>query len=441
MILPFLGKSPLPSSSSSVPSSNAETSRSPSSQSDWFTHGGNTIGPLPSTLSLGDYNKLLVDTKRLMSTHQLPYVAKLTTDSSGEESDRTQLTSTYANNEDSSTDTLKKSSTGQCTSPSTKPLCAEQEEATNSSSNSQTPQQPTYTTSHSTGGQFNMTNQLPPLSPPSAKKQIISAPKAETKENVNETPSLASQSLIVNGSKCQPTSNIQSRPGFLSANFPKPQPMDQLQTSPVPYSRPSSKSSPVSSSPKPFSPNVFKPIANSSPFPSSTTTAPTRNNITPSPKKLEGTESTTTAPKRLQPLLPDHKQLLRSDGADKNLEKGVFGNDTRKDMQNNDQGTQNKDQTGINNLLTEVDQRIRFSLDIASVPQSSKGEYLPKDVNAFPKESLMKDVSSDDTAQNMKDDLSQVKKDINDIRNELSAAKQGLENGKQPLLVSIQKKR
>ena len=55
--------------------------------------------------------------------------------------------------------------------------------------------------------------------------------------------------------------------------------------------------------------------------------------------------------------------------------------------------------------------------------------------------SLMKNVSSDDTAQNMKDDLSQVKKDINDIRNELSAAKQGLENGKQPLLVSIQKKR
>ena len=137
------------------------------------------------------------------------------------------------------------------------------------------------------------------------------------------------------------------------------------------------------------------------------------------------------------PLLPDHKLLLRSDGANKNLEKGVFGNDTRKDMENNDQGTQCIYQTGINNLLTEVDQRIRFSLDIASVPQSSKGEYLPKDVNAFPKESLMKNVSSDDTAQNMKDDLSQVKKDINDIRNELSAAKQGLENGKQPLLVSI----
>ena len=108
-------------------------------------------------------------------------------------------------------------------------------------------------------------------------------------------------------------------------------------------------------------------------------------------------------------------------------------------MENNDRGTQGKDQTGINNLLTEVDQRIRFSLDIASVPPSSKGEYLTKDINAFSKESPMKDVSSDDTAQNMKDDLSQVKKDINDIRNELSAAKQGLENGKQPLLVSIRK--
>ena len=106
-------------------------------------------------------------------------------------------------------------------------------------------------------------------------------------------------------------------------------------------------------------------------------------------------------------------------------------------MENNDQGTQGKDQSGINNLFAEVDQRIRFSLDIASVPESSKGEYLTKDANAFPKESPMKDVSSDDTAQNMKDDLSQVKKDINDIRNELSAAKQGLENGKQPLLVSI----
>ena len=139
----------------------------------------------------------------------------------------------------------------------------------------------------------------------------------------------------------------------------------------------------------------------------------------------------------MQPLLPDHKQLLRSEGADKNLEKGVFGNDTRKDMENNDQGSQCKDHAGINNLLTEVDQRIRFSLDIASVPQSSKGEYLPKNINAFSKVSPMKDVSSDDTAQNMKDDLSQVKKDINDIRNELSAAKQGLENGKQPLLVRI----
>ena len=119
------GKSPLPSSPS-VQSLNPAVSRSPSSQSDWLTQGSSAIGPMPSTLSVGDYNKLLMDTKRLMSTHQLPYVAKLTTDSSGEDSDRTNVTS---NNTcyDSSNDVSLKSS-GPCLSNSVNPKEKEMEQ-------------------------------------------------------------------------------------------------------------------------------------------------------------------------------------------------------------------------------------------------------------------------------------------------------------------------
>ena len=415
MRLIIIGKSPLPSSPS-VPSSNAATSRSPSSQSDWFTHGGNPIGPLPSTLSVGDYNKLLIDTKRLMSTHQLPYVAKLTTDSSGDDSDRTNLTN---NTNDSSKETYKKSATSQCTTPSDK---MSERDSIATTPCSQLLQQPTKIQSD-----YKITSQLPPLSPPSVKKQGIITPKCET----NETS--PSKSLMVNGTKyTHPSSSNscgQQRPGFLT-NFPRPS--STCGSSPVPYSRASSKSSPLSLSPKPFSPSLFKPIANSSPFSSSGT--PTRHNFTPSPKIVENEEST-SVPQNNVSVMPENtsNQFLKlNEPIQNNVSKDLCG------IQNVDSKIIKPDQIGISNLLTEVDQRIRFSLDIDSAKkQREKNQPEAFSINSVENSSHLKDISSDQATQNMKNDLSQVKKDINELRNELTVTKKGLENGKQPLLVCI----
>ena len=399
-----------------MPSSNAATSRSPSSQSDWFTHGGNTIGPLPSTLSVGDYNKLLMDTKRLMSTHQLPYVAKLTTDSSGDDSDRTNFTN---NTNDSSKDTYKKSVTSQCTTPSDK-MSGRDSIATTP----QLLQQPTKVQS-----EYKITSQLPPLSPPSVKKQGIITSKCET-PCANETSS--TKSLMVNGTKYHPSSTNpsgQQRPGFVT-NFPRPS--STCGSSPVPYSRPSSKSSPLSSSPKPFSPSLFRPIANSSPFSSAGT--PSRHNFTPSPKILENAESF-SVPLNNASVTPEHtsNQFLKLNEPIKNI--------VSKDMceiQNVDNKSMKPDRNGISNLLTEVDQRIRFSLDIDSDKnQREKNQPESSTFNSVKNPSPMKEIASDQAAQNMKNDLSQVKKDINDLRNELTVTKKGLENGKQPLLVCM----
>ena len=450
------GKSPLPSSPS-VQSSTAAVSRSPSSQSDWLSHGGNSLGPMPSTLSVGDYNKLLLDTKRLMSTHQLPYVAKLATDSSGDDSDRTNLTSNNTWNGSSNDVSLKSSTVGQCNltnqtekeaerdgiammpnSSSSIPNINQQQQVNQpnlasptqnisgleskaaTASYSPLPQQSTITQpEHKVTNQqqeHKVTSQLPPLSPPSVKKQV--GPKVEnTNENIGQ-----SKTLMVNGTKYQPANNqtgTQQRPSFLT-NFPRPS--STCGSSPVPYSRVSSKSSPLSSSPKPFSPNLFKPIANSSPISSGT---PTRHLFTPSPKILENCESTFSVRSSNQPCT-EPEANSKSELRVRPKEPGNIGNVSDKITE---------DKNGLSNLLSEVDERIRFSLDIHPTQKLSSGVSNTESTKNT--DSVSKDNLDDQTAKNMKEDLSKVKQDISELKNELTVTKQGLESGKQPLLVSM----
>ena len=413
-----LGKSPL-HSSPSVPSSNAATSRPPSGQSDYFTQGSNTLGPMPSTLSVGDYNKLLVDTKRLMSNHQLPYVAKLTTDSSGDDSDRTNLTN---NTDNSSKETPLKSVTTQCISPPDK---VSEKESIKAITTAQVTQHPTTTSS-----EHKVMDQLPPLSPPSVKKQSIANIKSDVNCTSDTTPSKA---LMVNGTKYQPVvtnANLQQRPSFLSS-FPRPS--SGCGSSPVPYARPSSKSSPLSSSPKPFSSTSFLPIASSSPF--NNTSTPTRHNFTPSPKILEHEGSTPSSPNIICALTDSNsKELVRLQEYNKNITRNEKLEHVEHTV-NNKQG--NADRNGLTNLLTEVDERIRFSLDFdhSTLAKPVSKQYEIPNINQVKESSPLKETKPDQAAQVMKDDLSQVKKDISDIRNELTVTKQGLENGRQPLLV------
>ena len=431
---------------------NPAVSRSPSSQSDWLSHGGNTLGPMPSTLSVGDYNKLLIDTKRLMSTNQLPYVAKLTTDSSGEDSDRTNVTSNNTFYDSSNDGSLKSSEPVQ--SNSMNPIEKERDKDNNVTRTDNSPsnqpvnqhqkcsvtKSPEPQRTKSATSNFNqqpqlarnqpeqkVTDQLPPLSPPSVKKQT--GPKLDI---INE--STQSKALMVNGTKYQPENNptnAQQRPSFLT-NFPRPS--SNCGTSPVPYSRASSKTSPLSSSPKPYSPNLFKPIANSSPFSSSST--PTRHLFTPSPNSQENYELTShvTPPIKCNekgessssPGLP-----VKSKEAEKQEKTTEIEQNPVKKTYMVDNPKESK--SGLSNLLSEVDERIRFSLDI----QSSQAPITAASKNEPAKEanSVSKDNLDDQTARNMKDDLSKVKKDISQLKNELTITKQGLESGKQPLLV------
>ena len=403
-----------------MPSSNAATSRSPSSQSDWFSQGGQTFGPLPSTLSVGDYNKLLIDTKRLMSTNQLPYVAKLTTDSSGEDSDRTNITK---NTIDSLKEASIKTVTSACSSPTDK---MSEQQGVVVTTNSQETQKAMKASS-----EHRVNSQLPPLSPPSVKRQGTPGTKYDLTSANDATPS---KTLIVNGTKCSPVNgspNVPERPGFLT-NFPRPS-STCGNTSPVPYSKPSSKLSPISSSPKPFLPNLFKPIANSSPITSVGT--PTRQIVTTPPKTIENNdESTALALKNCSALSDNNSTtLVRLSDCNKNM-----ANKDNKDSQTTSNKTDVTHQNGLNSLLTEVDKRIRFSLDIDSAkPQPAIRENEALNIQSFQSgETFLKNTSSVQSAQNMKEDLSQVKKDIGMLRNDLTVAKQGLENGKQPLLVS-----
>ena len=400
---------------------------------------------MPSTLSVGDYNKLLLDTKRLMSTHQLPYVAKLATDSSGDDSDRTNLTSNNTWNGSSNDVSLKSSTVGQCNLTNQAKKESEQGSIVMAPENSNSKpnvnqQQPTNqpisaspiqnisgdeskaTTLHSqlplqstkTQPEHKVMNQLPPLSPPSVKKQV--GPKLD---NTNDGGQ--SKTLMVNGTKYQPANNqtgTQQRPSFLT-NFPRQS--STCGSSPVPYSKASSKSSPLSSSPKPFTPNLFKPIANSSPISSGT---PTRHLFTPSPKIQESSESTSSVGSLnkscTEPEANSNPELLLRPKEPGNI--GYVGNKI----------TEN--QIGLSNLLSEVDERIRFSLDIRAAQNLSNDALNNESTKKAG--SLANDNTDDQTAKNMKDDLSKVKKDISELKNDLTVTKQGLESGKQPLLVS-----
>ena len=424
-----LGKSPLPSSPS-VSSSNAAESRSPSGQSDWLTHGGNTLGPLPSTLTLGDYNKLLVDTKRLMSTHQLPYVAKLTTDSSGEDSDKTNLiNNTNDSSKESTIQPVITQSDESNENEGLKPTTTIQISQSKTPNTVQVTQQATAISSEP-----KVLNQLPPLSPPSIKKLGLANIKSDTPFTSDTT--IPSNTLIINGTKYQPAvsnANLQQRPGFL-ASFPRPS--SACGSSPVPYARPSSKTSPMSSSPKPFSSTYFKPIANSLPFNSSTT--PTRHNFTPSPKILETDEPTSSIPNNVC-AVPDGNSmpLVRL----QEYNKCVSKNEKLEHPEQTVDGNQaNANEDGLNTLLNEVDERIRFSLDIDSTLSKPEDKQQCETQNAsqlIVSSSALMDTKPNQAANDMKYDLSQVKKDISELKNELTVTKQGLENGKQPLFVSF----
>ena len=404
---------------------------------------------MPSTLSVGDYNKLLIDTKRLMSTNQLPYVAKLATDSSGEDSDRTNVTSNNTFYDSSNDGSLKSSGPVQSNlmNPTEKEMDKDNDATRiGNSPSSQTvnqhqksslpkspePQRTTIAMSNSNQQvqsarnqpEQKVTNQLPPLSPPSVKKQT--GPKLDITND-----STQSKALMVNGTKYQPDNNptnAQQRPSFLT-NFPRPS--SNCGSSPVPYSRASSKTSPLSSSPKPYSPNLFKPIANSSPFSSNST--PTRHLFTPSPNSQENHESTCHAVSPIKshekggssssPGLPvKSKEQEKNTEIEQNPDSETFAVDNSKE-----------NRSGLRNLLSEVDERIRFSLEIESsqVPTTATSKNEP----AKKVDSVSKDILDDQTARNMKDDLSKVKKDISQLKNELTVTKQGLESGKQPLLV------
>ena len=429
---------------------NPAASRSASSQSDWTSNGGNSLGPMGSTLSVGDYDKLLMDTKRLMSTHQLPYVAKLTTDESGEDSDRTNITSSNTWNGSSNDVSIKSSGPGQCITPipagtevkndnsatrtdnqnstlsvnqhpkSPQPKSSEPHSSKAGSFNSPTSQQSTKVQSD-----IKVTNQLPPLSPPSVKK-----PVGQKIENTYETSQ--AKALMVNGTKYQPTNNpsgAQQRPSFLT-NFPRPS--STCGSSPVPYSKVSSKTSPLSSSPKPYSPNLFRPIANSSPFSSSST--PSRNQCTPSPKIPENSESTSSVASPIKSCTEPETSTypgipLKSRESEKIM--ATTNQNHEQKLQTEDKMRENR--KDLSNLLSEVDERIRFSLDIHSsqIPSNNASIY-----EATKKKSTYStDIPGDQAAKNMKEDLSKVRKDISELKNELTVTKQGLETGKQPLLV------
>ena len=387
-----------------------------------------------------------------MSTNQLPYVAKLTTDSSGEDSDRTNVTSNNTFYDSSNDGSLKSSEPVQSNSVNpTEKETDKDDNATrtdNSPSNQPVNQHqksslPKSPEPHRTKGatsnlnqqaqllrnqpEQKVTNQLPPLSPPSVKKQT--GPKLDI---TNE--STQSKALMVNGTKYQPENNptnAQQRPSFLT-NFPRPS--SNCGSSPVPYSRASSKTSPLSSSPKPYSPNLFKPIANSSPFSSNST--PTRNLFTPSPNSQENYESIShvASPIKFHEKgessscqgLPVKSKLLEKQ--DKNTEKERTPDNPTYTVDNS-----KENRSGLSNLLSEVDERIRFSLEIQpnQVPITAASKIEP----TKPVSSISKDSLEDQTARNMKDDLSKVKEDISQLKNELTVTKQGLESGKQPLLV------
>ena len=429
---------------------NPLASRSPSSQSDWTSNGGSSLGPMGSTLSVGDYDKLLMDTKRLMSTHQLPYVAKLTTDESGEDSDRTNITSSNTWNGSSNDVSLKSSVPGQCSTPIpvgteaknyNAPTLTDNQKSTSSVNQHPKSPQPKLSEPHNTKAEtlnshpskqstkvqsdIKVTNQLPPLSPPSVKK-----PVGQKIENTTDTTQ--AKTLMVNGTKYQPTNNpsgAQQRPSFLT-NFPRPS--STCGSSPVPYSKASSKTSPLSSSPKPYSPNLFRPIANSSPFSSNST--PSRNQCTPSPKIPENSDSTSCIASPIKSCTEPETStypgiLLKSRESEKSIDTTIQNHEQK--LQTEDKMRENR--KDLSNLLSEVDERIRFSLDIHSsqIPlnNASKNEETKK------QSTISKDNPGDQEAKNMKDDLSRVKKDISELKNELSVTKQGLETGKQPLLV------
>ena len=107
----------------------------------------------------------------------------------------------------------------------------------------------------------------------------------------------------------------------------------------------------------------------------------------------------------------------------------------------------------LKTLLSEVDERIRFSLDIDSTHASHQLKQSPAlnsqqqqtlHTNAFSDSSHTRTLSpphdgkrkEQQVAQVMKNDLSKVKEDLNELKNELSVARHGLAIGKQPIMVS-----
>ena len=372
-------------------------------------------------MSVGDYNKLVIDTKHLMSTHQLPYVARLpTTDSSGEDtSDKTNATKSTTNT----------SETNFSESPTKSETCC------SSSSNND------FKGMGNVIEENKVNSQLPPLSPPRAKRQV--AVKVISSGDVKEdtTPMSA---LMVNGSKFQPisSSTIPQRPNFLMTSIPQ-RSSSACGSSPTPLTRSPAKLSPVfASSPKPFvppslSPNTMGPSQYISP------TTAVKLSFSPSSQILESESMTTSDVRQVE---CDNTAMTRFDqpketitettaAEQKHQQEKVVCLSTDLDAQMNPVNTG----SGLTRLLTEVDEKIRFSLDIDSTlpktpPKVETEQNAANQANVACLPSP--DADKEQAAQEMKDDLSRVRKDITELKNKLTVTKQGLANNAQPLLVS-----
>ena len=311
------------------------------SRSDTETSLSNRLAP---TLTTSDYNKIILDTKHLVATNQLPYVVRLQTSDSGEESDKATTSESGPERE------LPRSRELPPRPPPESPaLDVETPVETPETLNpSDQPTPPPTTKTPETPVQESPDVATPEL-----------PPKDQSHQQTPKGPPLAPKPQLApvdNGSVEVEITPVTPRPSFM-ASYSRPG--SACGSSPTPYVRPGSRQSPIS----PVVPKIPPPVPKRQSYPCVS--------IPPAHTKLD-----------------ELQELVES------LEASV-SNETNEDMKH---------------LLTEVDERIRVSLDIK--PDHSR-----------------------DNVSSVRDDLSKVRKDLNVIKSNISETRHDIATRRQPIMV------